>query len=115
YLSRRRLKEVMHDFRDEDTHFLYLWLVLWLLRAWGTIRFMLRLFNAGADIKPLIILQSIGDSAQAFGNCILFCFLDKEVAMYIKQACIPCKFRGEELDGLLTTTSESANNVDNTN
>ncbi|KAL3887316.1 hypothetical protein ACJMK2_027258 [Sinanodonta woodiana] len=108
YLSRRRLKEFQQDFRDEDTHFLYIWLVLWLFRVWGTIRFILILICGDTNNKPLIILQSIGDSAQAFGNCVLFCFLDKDVAKYIKKKCLPCKFSGEE-DRLIASTTVSAN------
>ncbi|KAL3887310.1 hypothetical protein ACJMK2_027252 [Sinanodonta woodiana] len=67
--NKRRLSELSPDFRDDDVHYLYLWLVLWLLRIWGTIRFLL-LWSIKDDDKYLLIFHSIGDSGQAFGNCV---------------------------------------------
>ncbi|KAK3596206.1 hypothetical protein CHS0354_016149 [Potamilus streckersoni] len=109
YFSRRRLRELNADLRDEDTHYLYLWLLLWLLRVWGTIRFLLVWFDVH-DPDFLLILQSIGDNAQAFGNCILFCFLDKEVMQHIKNKCISPRFEEDEYERLIPTSEGSANN-----
>ncbi|KAK3601921.1 hypothetical protein CHS0354_001930 [Potamilus streckersoni] len=110
YLSGRRLRDLNAGFRDEDTHFLYLWLLLWLLRVWGTIRFILFWSQKEDNLTFLIIPQSIGDSAQAFGNCILFCFLDKEVMQHIKNKCTSSRFEDVENERLIPTSEGSANN-----
>ncbi|KAL3887319.1 hypothetical protein ACJMK2_027261 [Sinanodonta woodiana] len=110
YLSRRRLRELNADFRDQDTHYLYLWLLLWVLRVWGTVRFILYWLHVPNNIDVLIILQSIGDSGQAFGNCILFCFLDKEVMEYIKNTCRSNTAENVEYEILISTPKGSAVN-----
>ncbi|KAL3887314.1 hypothetical protein ACJMK2_027256 [Sinanodonta woodiana] len=109
YFSRRRLRELNADFRDEDTHFLYLWLLLWLLRVWGTIRFLLDWFGV-YDPDFLLILQSIGDNAQAFGNFILFCLLDKEVMEHIKNECMSPRAGEDEHERLIPTSEGQPSN-----
>lgn len=86
---RFRLAEV-EDMRDEDENFLYVPLVLYLLRIWGTSRFFIAVIqkhvnNVHLDRAQAVLLafQSIGDSAQAFFNCILFCFCDVTVRTYL--------------------------------
>ncbi|KAL3887377.1 hypothetical protein ACJMK2_027319 [Sinanodonta woodiana] len=110
YLSRRRLRELNEDFRDQDTHYLYLWLLLWLLRVWGTVRFILVCSQSDDNVAFLIILHSIGDSAQAFGNCLLFCLLDNAVMEYVKNMCKCSRLERVELERLVHTLDGSTNN-----
>lgn len=68
------------NLRDEDQNFLYVWLILYILRLWGTIRLFLYLAKLNeCDQKFLVYFQALGDPGQAFCNCILFCLLDKTV------------------------------------
>lgn len=58
--------------------------VIIILRAAGTIRFLYASVeninkNPGKFELVLVHIQSFGDSAQAFANCILFCFRDTAV------------------------------------
>ncbi|KAK3590647.1 hypothetical protein CHS0354_013681 [Potamilus streckersoni] len=109
YLSRRRLRELNADFRDQDTHYLYLWLLLWLLRVWGTVRFLLVCSQNDDNVTFLIILHSIGDSAQAFGNFVLFCLLDKEVMEHIKNMYFCSRLENVEHERLIPTSERSTN------
>lgn len=77
-----------HDTTHEDEIYAYLPLVLYVLRAWGTARFGMTIARHDYPDTPpafdtadniLLHFQSIGDSLQAFCNCILFCFVDKTV------------------------------------
>lgn len=74
--------------RDDDENYVLLWFVLYLLRIWGTARYGIFVFRVihGKDVynfdetdMVLMHLQSIGDSAQAFCNCLLFCVKDTTV------------------------------------
>lgn len=79
-----------NDMRAEDENYLYVPLVLYLLRLWGTVRFFLALTSRNIDSVHLdraqtilLAFQGIGDSGQAFCNCILFCFCDRTVRNYL--------------------------------
>ncbi|XP_061196684.1 G-protein coupled receptor 157-like [Saccostrea echinata] len=84
---------------NEDERFCFTWLVLYLLRFWGTIRF----FFAVADVQSdeiifadtlFMYFQCAGDSAQALGNFILFCLLDKNIRKkYLEMIGDFCKTR----------------------
>lgn len=70
--------------RDGDEKYLYLWLIVYCLRVWGTARYFLYFYIRATDLMPLdtadtvlLYFQSFGDSAQAFCTCILFCFVDQ--------------------------------------
>ncbi|XP_045161541.2 G-protein coupled receptor 157-like [Mercenaria mercenaria] len=80
----------VEDMRTEDENFLYVPLVLYVLRIWGTTRFFLAIFKNHINSvhltraqEVLLVFQSIGDSAQAFFNCVLFCFCDATVRNYL--------------------------------
>ncbi|XP_052760847.1 G-protein coupled receptor 157-like [Mya arenaria] len=84
----RSLHAIQPDLRDDDQNFVYVWLVLLMIRIWGTIRFFLRAIpKSASDVndemervdKVLTYFQAIGDPSQAFCNCILFCLLDGDV------------------------------------
>lgn len=95
---RRRDDGIFYAFhasvRREDRNFLYVWLVLYILRLWGTIRFFTfaACFRSSIDVdsydimKTFLYLQAFGDPLQAFCNSILVCVLDKPVrsAMLVK-------------------------------
>ncbi|WAR15200.1 GP157-like protein [Mya arenaria] len=87
-----RLHDLQSDLRDDDKNF---WLVLLMIRIWGTIRFYLRVFpdTTSDEIeradRVLIYFQAIGDPSQAFCNCILFCILDGDIRAKIL-GCISC-------------------------
>lgn len=93
--QRFQLEEV-EDMRNEDENFIYVPLVLYLLRIWGTVRFFMavaqkRVNNVHIDRTQavLLVFQSIGDSGQAFCNCILFCFCDTTVRRYLFHKLCP--------------------------
>lgn len=77
----------------EDSRFLLLWLIEITLRVWGTIRYIIATIRrhtnedfAGYDSldSVFLTLQSIGDSAQAFCSCMLFCVFDRETRELIR-------------------------------
>ena len=86
---RQGFHQIHISLRNEDQNFLYVWFLLYTLRVWGTVRFFLSVtINPGEKTRymdVLLHLQALGDPAQAFGNCILFCFLDATVFEKIKR------------------------------
>ncbi|XP_062566880.1 G-protein coupled receptor 157-like [Saccostrea cucullata] len=78
--------------RRGDERFCYIWLPLYLLRFWGTIRFFFVISNQSSrllshDYDFLLYLQCVGDSSHALGNFILFCLLDKEIRGKYMSVC----------------------------
>ncbi|XP_074655258.1 G-protein coupled receptor 157-like [Tubulanus polymorphus] len=73
---------------SSDTMFVFVPFVMYLLRIWGTIRFIV---NSSISIdqqrsheyvtanRILTTLQGIGDSGQGFGNFLLFCLFTKDI------------------------------------
>lgn len=100
--------KTVEDMRNEDANFLYVPFVLYLLRLWGTARFIIAVVKKHTDSvhisriqEVLLVFQSIGDCGQAFCNCILFCFCDATVRHYLYRVlCRRCRSRGsvEELE-----------------
>lgn len=69
--------------RSRDRNFMYIWLVVFIIRFCGHLRFYIIAANANNDIRMpyraiLQCLQEFGDSAQAFVNFIVFCLCDKD-------------------------------------
>uniref|UniRef100_K1RDQ1 G-protein coupled receptors family 2 profile 2 domain-containing protein n=2 Tax=Magallana TaxID=2171616 RepID=K1RDQ1_MAGGI len=87
YMWKKRLRfrdRSHHYLREEDELYILIFFVIIILRAAGTIRFLYAIVedtNNTPDTFDMILLhiQSFGDSAQAFANCILFCFRDTAV------------------------------------
>ncbi|XP_052819751.1 G-protein coupled receptor 157-like [Mya arenaria] len=84
------IKEEEEDFRLEDRNFIFVPFILYLLRLWGTIRFVIALAKkeGGSNQlnmaqKVLMDLQSVGDSWQGFWNFVLFCVVDNTVRDYL--------------------------------
>ncbi|XP_052286382.1 G-protein coupled receptor 157-like isoform X2 [Dreissena polymorpha] len=100
YLRHRfkHLNEINADLRDGDKNFLYVWLVLLAIRAWGTIRFFMLIASEGEmhyyseNLNTVLsYLQAIGDPSQALFNFILFCLLDRDVRQKMCQRCTVCR------------------------
>ena len=96
--------QVHHNLREEDQNFLFVWLLLLLLRIWGTIRFFIYVSSKqdGSELymKVLLHLQAVGDPAQAFCNSILFCVCDRTVRKKICALICTCKSSGDLNDRL---------------
>ncbi|KAH3824058.1 hypothetical protein DPMN_125886 [Dreissena polymorpha] len=97
YLRHRfkHLNEINPDLRADDRNFLYVWLVLLAIRAWGTIRFFMLIASKGEIPKTLEVIdtslsyiQAFFDPSQALLNFILFCLLDRDVRQMMCQRCI---------------------------
>ncbi|XP_061196683.1 G-protein coupled receptor 157-like [Saccostrea echinata] len=84
--------------RREDERFCYIWLPLYLLRFWGTLRFFMVISNSNElqnGPNYLLYLQCVGDSSHALGNFILFCLLDKEIRGKYMSVCFR-RFENQE-------------------
>ena len=76
-----------NNFRHRQS-LLYLLMALYLLRVWGTSRFVLNVLTGHLRWEisctvhyTLLILQSYGDSGQGFWNFVIFICLDKTVRL----------------------------------
>ena len=92
---RKKTFHAIHiSLRDEDKNFLYVWLILYVLRFWGTLRFILSIAiePSGEEsyMEVFLYLQAIGDPAQAFCNFLLFCVFDKTVRTRMVQKFVCC-------------------------
>ncbi|CAG2253254.1 GPR157 [Mytilus edulis] len=97
FLNKKRRRQFLWNqissgLRREDELFCFTWLVLYCLRIWGTVRFFLDIAkcNSGHVEIAFLMLQSYGDSAQAFWNFILFCVCDQTVRSYIMSRYLTC-------------------------
>ncbi|XP_078338379.1 G-protein coupled receptor 157-like [Crassostrea virginica] len=93
------------DLRDEDERFCFTWLILYVLRFWGTIRFFIAI-SEGNSGKILKYFQCAGDGAQALGNFLLFCVCDKNIRRkYRKLVAGWCKNKEQNLFGNSSTVN----------
>ena len=88
-----------------------------ILRVSGTIRFFIAMFKNSNNSniqkfddaeRGLLYIQSFGDSAQAFANCILFCIRDTAVRQDIWRrirTCVRCGSPDEEERARLLQTA----------
>lgn len=76
---------------------------------WGTVRFFLdiAMFNNYKVEIVFLMLQSYGDSAQAFWNFVLFCVCDQTVRSYISARYLPCVMKSS-----LRNSQESMERLD---
>ncbi|XP_063409377.1 G-protein coupled receptor 157-like [Mytilus trossulus] len=100
--NQRRFNDVSLRLRAEDENYLYLWLIGYLLRIWGTVRFFLFVSGNFSNDKPyaginfaLLHLESFGDSSKAFFTFLLFCIADKRTRQLLWNK-ICCRRRGYE-------------------
>ncbi|CAG2243027.1 GPR157 [Mytilus edulis] len=100
--NQRRFNDVSLRLRAEDENYLYLWLIGYLLRIWGTVRFFLFVSGHSSNDKPyagidfaLLHLESFGDSSKAFFTFLLFCIADKRTRHLLWNK-ICCRRRGYE-------------------
>ncbi|XP_053407257.1 G-protein coupled receptor 157-like [Mercenaria mercenaria] len=105
-----QLASLSDTLRNEDENFVFVWMVIYLLKLWGFTRFFITTY-ADLDVLQqqhmkgfldfLLTMQSYGASGQAFWNCILFCVLDKTVRKHLKAWILRCCNAGQERDRLL--------------
>ena len=110
---KKRFHQIHSSLRNEDKNFLYVWFLLYALRVWGTVRFFLVTFDPAEDTKymdVLLRLQALGDPAQAFVNCFLFCFLDETVFEKLKQI-ICCRTKSNQERRSLLSSSSSCDDA----
>lgn len=101
----RQLASVMHTLRNEDENFVFVWMVIYLLKLWGLTRFfittyanndVLRNYSMQKFLEFLLVMQSYGASGQAFWNFILFCVMDQTVRRHMTNWL---KLRGSDEEG----------------
>ncbi|XP_045189506.2 G-protein coupled receptor 157-like [Mercenaria mercenaria] len=117
YYHGQRLAMVAGRLRNEDENFLFIWIVIYLLKLWGLTRFFImtylppdKLYNSQTMktfLEFLLIMQSYGAGGQGFWNCVFFCFLDKTVwknmMLYITRD------NSEERENILSNNSTREN------
>lgn len=93
--NRERFNVVHDSLRDEDRNYLYVWLFIYILRLWGSVRSLMSFqenYKDNVIYDILVHMQAIGDPGQAFCNFILFCVFDKTVRDHVLRACCnPCR------------------------
>ena len=81
--KKKTFHAIQQNLRDEDKNFLYIWLVLYIIRFWGTLRFFLYIYVKPTGwesyMEAFLYLQALGDPAQAFCNFLLLCVFDETV------------------------------------
>lgn len=101
----------MDTLRNEDENFVFVWMVIYLLKLWGFTRFFITTYADQDAVNEqsmkifldfLLVMQSYGASGQAFWNFILFCVLDKTVRKHLKK-WLHSRCSSEESEGLLTS------------
>ncbi|XP_061196682.1 G-protein coupled receptor 157-like [Saccostrea echinata] len=102
------------NLRNEDERFCFTWLILYLLRFWGTMRFFIEISKTESDKADAVddilkYFHCAGDSAQALGNFILFCLLDKNIRGKYHEMIGYCCNRHERNDLLKTPFPDSGN------
>ena len=84
-------------------------LIFVLLRMWGTIEFFWSMARGGGT-PPfwILILMGVGDSAQGFANCILFCVLTEKVRMKFVRCFSFKRAASEEEEEAVVSEEEKA-------
>lgn len=80
-----------------------MWLILYLLRFWGTLSFFIEISNTNSCALQRVddilkYFHGVGDSAQALGNFILFCMLDKNIRQKYRDKMRECWHRRHGYD-----------------
>ncbi|VDH91429.1 G protein-coupled receptor 157 [Mytilus galloprovincialis] len=115
--NQHRFNDVSLRLRAEDENYLYLWLIGYLLRIWGTLRFFLFVTGNSSNVKPyadinfaLVHLESFGDSSKAFFTFILFCIADKTTRQILMNKIC---YRGRGYEKILQSLNAEPNNTFN--
>ncbi|KAK7496021.1 hypothetical protein BaRGS_00012722 [Batillaria attramentaria] len=84
-------------------------LVFIVMRVWGTIRFLLGVFDHEYASSPeaswIVPLQGMGDSCQGFANFIVYCFFTSSVRRRLLRGC---RGQGDVTSGAGTMTERSS-------
>jgi len=89
-MSHSQLREAL---QEADRKLVLVPVVFLFGRIWGTLRLLLDFFVPALKVKSwfwLAILQGVGDSAQGWANCLLFCFFTKVLRRKIVGAILNC-------------------------
>ena len=101
----RQFQDIHDSLRHEDRNYIFVFLVLWSVRMWGTIRFIMSLFHVPSSSKAMEVLEKIqafGDPSQAFFNFCLFCLLDGTV----RRRMFACCRKPNEYENCLSTDGD---------
>ncbi|XP_056005991.1 G-protein coupled receptor 157-like [Ostrea edulis] len=105
-----RYSQISYRLRDDDENYVLLWFVLYILRIWGTARYVIFVYKASTgqtsvldfDQTDMVLMhfQSVGDSSQAFFNCLLFCVMDTTVrrGLITRIFCQQNQLQGRQLN-----------------
>lgn len=103
---RFRLDDTDAGLRKEDRNYVCVWLVLYVLKIWGTIRVFIitnhpEIAERESQVLFLLLnIQCLFTSAQAFANFVLFCVCDGEV----RRKLCRCGPNDPEMEPLLDGT-----------
>lgn len=100
FLKSRRFRiEVLNtNLRPEDKNYVYVWLIMYILKVWGTVRLFTLIVHRETSVKYehimfiLLNIQCTFTSAQGFANFLLFCVFDKVVRIRF----VRCFYRNTE-------------------
>ena len=97
---KKKFHAIQKSLRDEDKNFMYIWLVFYIIRLWGTLRFFLIISHKttswGLYMDAFHNLQALGDPAQIFCNFLLLCVFDKTVRQQMIGKFKDCGDKGDD-------------------
>jgi G protein-coupled receptor 157 len=71
--------------QDTDRKLVLIPMVFLFFRIWGSVRFITSVYCPGfLGIYPVALMQGLGDSAQGWANCLLFCFFTTKIRQKFK-------------------------------
>jgi len=93
-----RVRATLHE---TDRKLVLIPMVFLFFRIWGSVRFITSVYCPGfLNIYPIALMQGLGDSAQGWANCLLFCFFTTKIRqkfrVLFKNLCTKGTFSSEE-------------------
>jgi len=88
--------------QDTDRKLVLIPIIFVGVRVWGSVRFLIAelLVNNILQVWWLALMQGVGDSAQGWANCILFCIFTRKIrekfVEYLPKCCWLCGRREDE-------------------
>jgi len=71
--------------QDTDRKLVLIPIVFLFFRIWGSVRFLTSIYCPGfLFFYPIALMQGLGDSAQGWANCLLFCFFTTKIRQKFK-------------------------------
>ncbi|XP_062594281.1 G-protein coupled receptor 157-like [Saccostrea cucullata] len=121
YMIKKKMRfkdRSQNHLREEDELYIMIFFVIVILRVVGTARYFMAVTKAiddnllhsfGQTDMVLLHIQSVGDSAQAFCNCILFCVRDTDVRRELWKRICACRLSPDERRPLVTEVNSEVN------